>query len=176
VSGPVLEEAVALVLEERTGCHCLFVVLAAGLRPVMAPVSANDGNVAELRARCDRLGIPPGVVAFADPACRPRLEALRDRFEPWIRVDLHHYAEPPGPSSCAACWPAWVPPASVAALVLSAAAPFSAFAEPAIRSSSRVGILSVLAVGPHAHATLGATGLHSCHGLLPLRVSSSRVS
>jgi DegT/DnrJ/EryC1/StrS aminotransferase family protein len=208
----------------------LFVVLAAGLRPVMAPVSAADGNidpaavpdatwsslggvlttnlyglpdrVAELAARCDRLGIPliedaahaiqtdvggrpvgsfgaaaafslskharaggGGAVAFADPARRPRLEALRgrvlrarrrccpvdlsspaaervvyrarlvrparylrrtlglnersayrmplraplleqavaaaprlDRFEPWVRVDLHHYAEPPRPA------------------------------------------------------------------------------
>jgi hypothetical protein len=263
VSGTGLEKAVASVLEERTGRHCLFVpsgrlalylalrtwlspgdrilmsplnddvilfvVLAAGLRPVMAPVSAADGNidpaavpdatwsslggvlttnlyglpdrVAELAARCDRLGIPliedaahaiqtevgglpvggfgaaaafslskhahaggGGVVAFADPARQPRLEALRDRvlrprrrccpsdlsspaverlvyrarlvrlarqvrrtlglaersayrmplraallehavatgpeldrFEPWVRVDLHHYAEPPGP-------------------------------------------------------------------------------
>jgi len=207
----------------------LFVVLAAGLRPVMAPVSATDGNidpaavpdatwsslggvlttnlyglpdrVAELAARCDRLGIPliedaahaiqtevggrpvgsfgvaaafslskhvaaggGGVLAFADPGCRSRLEALRDqvlrarrwrravdpsspaaarlvyrarlvrparylrrtlglaersayrmplrapllnqavaagpqldRFEPWVRVDLHDYAEPPRP-------------------------------------------------------------------------------
>lgn len=263
MSGPGLEEAVASVLAERTGRHCLFVpsgrlalhlalgtfmspgdrilmsplnddvilfvVLAAGLRPVMAPVSAADGNidpaavpdatwstlggvlttnlyglpdpVAELAARCHRLGIPliedaahaiqtdvggrpigsfgaaaafslskharaggGGVVAFADPRYRPRLEALRDRalrarrwccpadlstpaterllyrahlvrparylrrtlrlaersayrmplraplleravaappgldrFEPWVRVDLHHYAQPPGP-------------------------------------------------------------------------------
>jgi dTDP-4-amino-4,6-dideoxygalactose transaminase len=203
-------------------------VLAAGLRPVMAPVSANDGNIdpaavphatwsslgdvltttvrparsgGRAAARCDRLGIPliedaahaiqtevdgrpiggfgtaaafslskharaggGGVVAFADPACQPRLEALRDRvlrarrrcrpvglsspaaerpvyrtrlvrparylrrtlgrnersayrmplrapllgqaaaaapqlhrFEPWVRVDLHHYAQPPRP-------------------------------------------------------------------------------
>ena len=120
----------------------LFVVLAAGLRPVMAPVSAEDGNidpgsvpeatwsslggvlttnlyglpdrVAELGDRCRRLGIPliedaahalesqvdgrpvgsfgaaaafslskhaaaggGGVLAFADPACRHRLAALR---------------------------------------------------------------------------------------------------
>jgi hypothetical protein len=46
----------------------------------------------------------------------------------------------------------------------------------AVRSSSRVGILSVLAVAPHAHATLGATALHSCPGLFPLGASSSRVS
>ncbi len=207
----------------------LFVVLAAGLRPVMAPVSAEDGNidpaavpeatwsslggvlttnlyglpdrVAELQARCDRLGIPliedaahaiqtevggrpvgsfgsaaafslskhaaargGGVLAFADPDCRPRLKALRDQllrarrwrravdlsvpaaerlvygarlvrparylrgtlglaersayrmplrarlldqalastpeldsFEPWVRVDLHDYHQPPRP-------------------------------------------------------------------------------
>jgi DegT/DnrJ/EryC1/StrS aminotransferase family len=207
----------------------LFVVLAAGLRPVMAPVSAADGNidpaavpdatwsrlggvlttnlyglpdrVEELGERCRRLGIPliedaahaiqtevdgrpvgtfgaaaafslskhaaaggGGVLAFADPRCRPRLEALRDRvlvtrrwrravdlsqpaaerlvyrarlvrparylrralglaersayrmplraplleravaaapaldrFEPWVRVDLHDYAQPPRP-------------------------------------------------------------------------------
>jgi hypothetical protein len=74
------------------------------------------------------------MVAFADPACRPRLETLRDRvlrarrrccpvdlsspaaervvyrgraqpdrFDPWVRVDLHHYAESARPSSCAAC-------------------------------------------------------------------------
>jgi hypothetical protein len=205
----------------------LFVVLAAGLRPVMAPVSAADGNldpvavpdstwsslggvlttnlyglpdrVVELRGRCDQLGIPliedaahaiqsevggqpvgsfgdaavfslskhaaaggGGVLAFADRGHRPRLEALRDqlqrsrrwrgavdlsspaaerlvyrtrlvrparylrrilglaersayrmplrdplleqavaagpdldRFDPWVRVDLHHYAEAP---------------------------------------------------------------------------------
>jgi hypothetical protein len=81
-----------------------------------------------------------------------------------------------GPSRCAACWPVWVAPASVVALVLSTAASFSAFGEPAIRSSSRVGILSVLVVAPHAHATLGAAVLHSCHGLLRLRASSGRVS
>jgi Acetyltransferase (GNAT) domain/DegT/DnrJ/EryC1/StrS aminotransferase family len=207
----------------------LFVVLAAGLRPVMAPVSAADGNidpaavpdttwsglggvlttnlyglpdrVEELGERCCRLGIPliedtahaieteaggrpigafgaaaafslskhagasgGGVLAFADPRRRPRLEALRDqllrprrwqgvadlgrpaaerlvsrarlvrpahylrrslglaersayrmplraplleravaaapqldRFEPWVRVDLHGYAQPPWP-------------------------------------------------------------------------------
>ena len=74
----------------------LFVVLAAGLRPVMAPVSANSGaidpaavpdatwsslcgvlttnlyglpdRVAELRARCDRLGIP----LIEDAATPPR--------------------------------------------------------------------------------------------------------
>jgi hypothetical protein len=80
-----------------------------------------------------------------------------------------------GPSSCAACWPVWVSPTSVVALVLSAAAPCSAFGEPAIRSSSRVGILSVLVVAPHAHAKLGAAVLHSCHGLLRLRASSGRV-
>jgi hypothetical protein len=186
-----LEDAVASVLEERTGRPCLFlpsgrlglylalrtwlspgdrvlmsplnddvilfVVLAAGLRPVMAPVSADDGNIdpgavldatwsrlggvlttnlyglpdraAELGARCDRLGIPliedaahaiqtevgvrpiggfgtaaafslskhagadgGGVLAFADPGCRPRLEALRDqllRARRWrLAVDL----------------------------------------------------------------------------------------
>jgi hypothetical protein len=207
----------------------LFVVLAAGLRPVMAPVSAADGNLdpaavpdatwsslggvlttnlyglpdraEELAERCRRLGIPliedaahaiqtevggrpigtfgaaaafslskhaaaggGGALAFADPRSRPRLEALRDRllrrrrwrraadlgrqaaerlvyrahlvrparglrralglaersayrmplgaplleeavaaaprldrFEPWVRVDLHGYAEPPHP-------------------------------------------------------------------------------
>ena len=208
----------------------LFVVLAAGLRPVMAPVSADDGNidpaavpdatwssldgvlttnlyglpdrVEELTDRCRRLGIPliedaahaiqtevggrpigafgaaaafsfskhagaggGGALAFGDPRRRPQLEALRDqllrvrrwrsgaaglglpaaerlvyrarlvrparylrrtlglaersayrmplrapllegavaaaprldRFEPWVRVDLHDYAEPPRP-------------------------------------------------------------------------------
>ncbi|GAA3723473.1 DegT/DnrJ/EryC1/StrS family aminotransferase [Streptomyces tremellae] len=142
-----------------------FVVLAAGLRPVQAPLNPLDGTIdlgavpeatwrglsavltanlygnpdpaPELRARCDASGIPliedaahaigsvhtdgrhvgavgdasvfslskhagagtGGFLAFADPALRPRLEALRDellrpaRFASEVLYALRPYAE-----------------------------------------------------------------------------------
>ena len=135
-----------------------------------------------------------GVVAFANPACRPRLEALRDRVlrarrrrcpgrpEPAGRR-AGALPRPPGPAGrylrrtlglterSAYRMPLRGPAAGAGRRGRAPAGPVRA-----VRSSSRVGILSVLAVAPHAHATLDARALRSCHGWLPLRASSSRVS
>lgn len=146
------------------------------------------------------------MVAFAEPACRPRLETLRDRVLRARRrccpVDLSSPvaervvyrgraqpdrsihgcgststttpSRPAHPAAPHAERPGYLPRRLLPGVVDRSTV--FRLAKPAIGSSSRVGILSVLAVAPHAHATLGATTLHSCHGLLPLGASSSPVS